>query len=104
MKKRCHGFFEDPCDQILLSIRQQTKDRKIKCAVREILALDSSEIQVHRGLFKYPNWLQMTKSKTSNEHVAAAKLHIIWNVGGCWFEDYRVTGGHRHDSPVANLF
>lgn len=39
MKKRCHGFFEDLCDQILLSIRQQTKDRKIKRAVRDILDL-----------------------------------------------------------------
>lgn len=36
--------------------------------------------------------------------MAAAKLHIVWNVGGCWVEDYRLTGGHKHDSPVANLF
>ena len=104
MKKRCHGFFEDLCDQILLNIRRQTKDRKIKRSVREILALDSSEIQVHGSLFKYPSWLQMTKSKSSDQRVAAAKLHIIWNVDGCWVEDHRVTGGHRHDSPVANLF
>ena len=104
MKKRCYGFFEDLCDQTLLSIRRQTKDRKIKRAVREILALDSSEIRVHGSLFKYPNWLQMTVSKTSDLHVAAAKLHIVWNVDGCWVEDHRVTGGHRHDSPVANLF
>ena len=41
---------------------------------------------------------------SSDQHVAAAKLHIIWNVDGCWVEDHRVTGGHRHDSPVANLF
>lgn len=104
MRKKCYGFFEDLCDQILLSIRLQTKDRKIKRAVREILALDSSEIRVHGSLFKYPNWLQMTTSKTSDLHVAAAKLHIIWNVEGSWVEDYRVSGGHRHDSPVANLF
>ena len=104
MKRRCYGFFEDLCDQTLLNIRQQTKDRKLKRAVREILALDSSEIRVHGSLYKYPSWLQMIRSKTSGLHVAAAKLHIIWNVDGSWVEDYRVSGGHRHDSPVAKLF
>lgn len=104
MTARCPGFFEELCGQILLSIRASTKDRKIKRAVREILALDSSEISVHGSLFNNPNWLRMALPKNSNEHEACAKLHVIWNVDGKWVEDYRVTGGRRHDSPISLLF
>tara|TARA_B110001454_G_scaffold219185_2_gene251001 strand:- start:26262 stop:26537 length:276 start_codon:yes stop_codon:yes gene_type:complete len=43
---RCPGFFQELCDQVLLAIRAGTKDRKVKRAIREILALDSSEISV----------------------------------------------------------
>lgn len=104
MTARCPGFFQELCDQILLAIRARTNDRKVKKAIREILALDSSEISVHGSLFKNPNWLRMSLPKASSDHVAAAKLHVIWNVEGKWVEDYRVTGGRRHDSPAALLF
>jgi hypothetical protein len=104
LTNRCPGFFEDLCDQILLSIKVETKDRKLKRAVREVLALDSTEIQVHGSLFKNENWSKKPGPFKVQQRAACAKLHVIWNVDGAWVEDYRITGGRKHDSPTANSF
>jgi putative transposase len=96
MKERFHGFFQDLCDLILQEIRGRTEDRKIKRAIREILAIDSSEIRVHGSLFSLPGWQQ----KRSNGHSAASKLHVVYNVDGGWIDDFKITGGRKHDSPV----
>ena len=58
MVNRCHGFFEELCDLILLQIRARTSDRKIKKAIRQILAIDSTECRVHGSLFSQPGWQQ----------------------------------------------
>ena len=95
---RWHGFFEELCDEILLSIRGRTPNRKIKRAIRQILAIDSTEIKVHGSLFSEPGW-----AKKQGEG-AAAKLHLVWNVDGEGVEDFLVTGGRRGDSPVSRRF
>lgn len=95
--KRCHGFFEELCDLVLLEIRGRTKDRKIKRAIRQILAIDSTDLRVHGSLFQVPGW-RPTHSKS---HQAMVKLHVVWNVEGQWIDDYLITGCRRHDSPVA---
>lgn len=97
MIERSHGFFEDLCDLILLQIRGRTKDRKVKRAIREILAIDSSECSVHGSMFTTPGWSQ----RKAFGHQASCKLHVVWNVGGDWVEDFIVTGGRKHDSPVS---
>lgn len=52
--KRCHGFFEELCDMILIEIRGRTKDRKLKRAIRQILAIDSTECRVHVEVYFQP--------------------------------------------------
>lgn len=100
LTKRSYGFFQDLCDQVLIEIRQTTTTRKLRKAIREILAIDSTECRVHGSLFSLPLW----KLKRSVGHQAAAKLHVVWNVCGEWVEDFIVTPVRRHDSPVSRYF
>jgi len=97
MSERFHGFFQDLCDLILQEVRGRTADRKIKRAIREILAIDSSEIRVHGSIFSLPGWQQ----KQSDGHSAASKLHVVYNVDGGWIDDFKITGVRKHDSPVS---
>jgi hypothetical protein len=96
MHRRFHGFFYDLCDLILEDIRGRTSSRKIKRAIREIFAIDSSECQVHGSLFSLPGWRQ----KYSVRHNAGCKLHTIYNVSGEWIDDFKVTGVRKNDSPI----
>ncbi|MBK7893124.1 MAG: hypothetical protein IPJ84_20390 [Bdellovibrionales bacterium] len=50
LRDRHFGFFQELCDLILLEIRGRTESRKLKKAIREILAIDSSEVRVHGSL------------------------------------------------------
>ena len=97
LRERHFGFFQELCDLILLEIRAKTDSKRIKKAIREILAIDSSDIRVHGSLFDEPGW----KQKHTIGHQAAAKLHVIWNVEGQWIDDFRITPGRRGDSPVS---
>lgn len=54
VRLRSFGFFQELCDLILLEIRAKTVDRKVKKAIRQILAIGSTEIKVHGSLFKEP--------------------------------------------------
>lgn len=98
--KRCHGFFEELCEMVLTDIRGRTRDRKIKRAIREILAIDSTECRVHGSLFSTPGW----RPRHSKSHHAMVKLHVVWNVDGQWIDDYITTGVRCHDSPVSLRF
>jgi len=97
MNNRFSGFFQDLCDHILLQIRGRTQDRKVKRAIREIMAIDSTEIRVHGSIFSLPGWQQ----KQSDDHKAACKLHVVYSVDGQWIDDFKITGGRKHDSPVS---
>lgn len=97
---RYYGFFEDVCDMILLEIRGRTRDRKLKRAIREVLAIDSTEIRVHGSLFSTPGW----RPTHSKGHQAMVKMHVVWNIDGEWIDDYIITGARRHDSPVSLQF
>jgi len=97
LRERHFGFFEALCDCMLFQIRGRTACRKIKRAIREILAIDSSDIRVHGSLFTEPGW----KSKHTIGHKAAAKLHVVWNVDGQWIDDFLITPGRHGDSPVS---
>ena len=48
LRERSFGFFQELCDLILLEIRAKTADRKIKKAIRQILAIDSYIIESSR--------------------------------------------------------
>ncbi len=97
LRSRSFGFFQELCDLILLEIRAKTNARKIKKAIRQLLALDSSEIRVHGSLFNHRSWRQ----KSAIGHKASAKLHVVWNVNQKWIEDFRVTGNRPHDLVAA---
>ena len=97
LRTRHFGFFQELCDLILFEIRARTESRKVKKAIRHILAIDSSDIRVHGSLFSEPGW----KQKHTIGHQAAAKLHVVWNVDGQWIDDFLITPGRRGDSPVS---
>lgn len=100
LKNRCSGFFQELVGHVINQIRVEDLSRKKKKAIREILAMDSSEIRVHGSLFSLLGW----KLKKCLGNKAAAKLHVIWNVHGEWVENFLVTPGRRGDSPVSRLF
>ena len=56
MESRCGGFFMDLADEALRVILGQITTSKLKRAIREILAIDSSEIDVHGSLFDQQGW------------------------------------------------
>ena len=95
--RRHYGFFQDLCDLVLLEIRACSESRKIKKAIRQILAIDSSEIKVHGSLFDEPGW----KQKYTISHQAACKLHVVWSVDGQWIDDFLVTPVRCGDSPIS---
>lgn len=97
LSNRSYGFFEDLCDQVINQIHTSSVSRKFRKAIREILAIDSSEIRVHGSLFSLAGWRQ----KFSSLRTAAGKLHVVWNVSGQWVEDFMVTPGRKADSPVS---
>ncbi len=99
LSKRNSGFFEELCDLVLNDIRAKTADRKIKKALRSILAIDSTECRVHGSLFTEPGW----KQKHTSGHTASVKLHVVWDINGQWVDDFLITPGRRNDSPVSLL-
>jgi hypothetical protein len=90
-------FFKDLCDVVLLEIRGKSESRKCRKAIRQILAIDSSEIDVHGSLFDEPGW----KKKYTIGHKASGKIHIVWNVDGQWVEDFLITPDRKGDSPIS---
>ncbi len=97
LRLRHSEFFRELCDMILLEIRGKSENRKCRKAIRQILAIDSSEIDVHGSLFDEPGW----KKKYTIGHKASAKLHVVWNVDGQWIEDFLITPSRKADSPVS---
>ena len=95
-------FFEELCRLVLWKIHASLKGRKVRQAVRTILAMDSTECRVHGRLSKLDKWKTKTYSKVDGK--ASTKLHVIWNINGEWIEEFRVTAGRDHDSPVAKTF
>lgn len=99
LRERSFGFFQELCDLILLEIRAKTADRKIKKAIRQILAIDSTEIKVHGSLFDKSGWKQ---KHCKDEHQASAKLHVVWDIDGQWIDDLVITPGRKNDSPISH--
>jgi hypothetical protein len=97
---RCSGFYQDLCKEVLLDIYLNAKGRKHKRALKNLLALDSSECDVHGSLFSIPSW----NKRNSKSKKASLKFHVIWNINGEWIEDFRITGSRRADSPVGKQF
>ena len=77
LSKRPFGFFEELCREVLKAIKSEVSDRKVKKVIREILALDSSEIVVHGSAFALPGWQQKS---VGDQHKASGKIHTIWNI------------------------
>jgi hypothetical protein len=92
-------FFEELCRLVLWKIYSHLRGRKIKRAVRTILAMDSTECRVHGSLSKLDKWRTKSSSKAGGK--AFTKLHVIWNLNGEWIEEFRVTAGRVNDSPAA---
>lgn len=100
LSNRSYGFFEELCDLVVNQIHSSLISRKLRKAIREVFAIDSSEIRVHGSLFSLAGW----KQKFSVLRAATGKLHVVWNVSGHWIEDFIVTSGRKADSPVSLLF
>ena len=92
--RRPSGFFQELCEVVLRDILSSTKGRKIK---RSLKALDSTECRIHGSLSRLPLWREGKKEWQK----ATAKLHVVWNVGGKWIEDFRITGNGIADNVVA---
>ncbi len=101
LRERSFNFFQDLCGLILDEIHGRTKNRRIRKAIKELVAIDSTEIKVHGSLFNEPGWQQ---KHVNGEHKASAKLHVVWNINGEWIEDFRITPGRKGDSPVSLQF
>jgi hypothetical protein len=101
LSKRPSGFFQDLTVEILKAMKANIKDKKIKRGLREVLALDSSEILVHGSAYDLNGWKQ---KQVGDQHKASGKLHTIWNVDKEWIEDFRITPGRKADSPVSLYF
>lgn len=99
---RSHGFFEDVCDHVLGLIKLKTNDRRIRKAINQVQAIDSTECSVHGSLFKDPNWIP--KNTKSGKRSASIKLHAVWDVDGEWIEDFRIAPARRNDMPIARGF
>jgi hypothetical protein len=96
---RCHEFFSELCTAILLQIKSQEKiDRKVRRALREIIAIDASTCFVHGSLFTHKTWV---RAKCQGNK-AGLKLHAVYSVDGNWVEDFLVTGNKKGDSPTAH--
>ena len=98
--ERSAKFFEALCRLVLWKIYEQTSGRKIRGAIRTLLALDSTECRVDGRLSKLPKW----KQKYTKDAKASVKLHTIWNVHGEWIEDFKITPGRTSDSRAAKTF
>lgn len=95
IRLRSHGFFEDLCTHIVTQLHAQSRNRKFKRAVRELFAIDSSEIKVHGSLLRFPGFEQ---SLSKN---AGAKIHVVWNVNQHWVEGFHITPFNDPDLGTA---
>jgi putative transposase len=102
ISNRFHGFFEDLCSQVLIQIMTLTKSNKTYRALWEVLALDSSEIDIHGSIFSLKGW--QLKQVGQDDHRGGCKIHVVYNVSQGWIEDFRITGIRKHDSPISLQF
>lgn len=104
------GFFQELCELVLWKIHDRVKARKIRQSIRTILAMDSTECRVNGRLGKLPKWEQKSCSKKRDRdngeggRSASVKLHIIWDIGGQWIEEFRITPGRENDAKAAKTF
>lgn len=92
-------FFEELCRLVLWKIYAHTRGRKIRQAIRTIIALDSTDCRVHGSLSKLEKWKTKSCSKIGGK--ASTKLHVMWNLDGEWIEEFRITAGRVSDSAAA---
>lgn len=97
---RCYGFFEDLCDQVILSIRARTENRRIKRAIRQLFAIDSTECRVHGSLFSQSSW----QPRHADGRQAGCKIHVVWNIDGGWIDDFLITGIRDSDLTTCHKF
>lgn len=101
---RSAGFFEELCTMVLGQIQGIARGRKVKRAIRELLAMDASECKVHGSLFRIPLWQNKKQKKGKGKRIASLKFHAVWNVDEEWIEDFRITPGNTIDTIVAKQF
>ncbi len=99
LSSRCHAFFIELCDVVLSQIKTQNSvGRKVKRALREIIAIDASTCFVHGSLFSHKTWV---RAKLQGNK-ASLKLHAVYSVDGNWIENFLITGNKKGDSPTAH--
>src|SRR5205823_11231452 len=67
-------FFDELCTLVLRQIQWTARSRKVKRAIRELLAMDASECRVHGNLSRLPLWLH---KKAKGKKIASMKFHAI---------------------------
>ncbi len=96
--QRAIGFFEELCRIVLWKIVERSRSRKVRQSLRTVLAMDSTWCRVHGSLAEGA-WEQRHSTGS-----AGAKLHVIWNVGGEWIEQFQITPVRCHDAPTTKAF
>lgn len=97
------GFLQELCELVLSRILIQSKSRKVRGSIRTLLAVDSTECQVHGSLSNILGWKSRGGGgKTGGK--ASSKLHVVWNINGEWIDDFRITDGRTHDLKAAQGF
>lgn len=99
--KRSHGFFTELCELILTEIKGRAKSRKVRRAVKSLLAMDATDCRVHGSLFDVIPW---RRERNSLGRKAGLKLHVIWDVDGEWIDDFRITPARKSDMPISKKF
>jgi hypothetical protein len=99
---RCSGFFQELCELILKQAVHQSCNRKVKKALRQLYILDSTECRVHGSLAKLPLWHLRTISRDIKK--ASLKIHVVYNLGNEWVDDFRITPNRIHDGKACFKF
>lgn len=95
-QRRTSGFFEDLFRELLFILLHYAKTKEEKAAIKNLLAVDSTQCQLPSLLGRVFGW-----QSYSEKNKGSAKLHVVWNVEGEWVEDFRVTGAVESDLTIA---
>lgn len=99
-QNRPAAFFQDLCKVVLEQIKNRTRDRKLRRAIRTLIAIDCTESHVHGSLSRLLPWRR--RRATGNK--ATVRLHAAFDIEGEWIEEFKVTPCRKHENPVAKRF
>jgi hypothetical protein len=101
-KSRCSGFFQELCEVLITQVARESRDRKIKRALKQLFVIDSTECRSHGSMSTtLPLWQQRA---SLGKKKASFKVHTVWNVGDEWVDDFIITPNRVHDGKACFKF